>query len=156
MAVNFYRDLSTSDPSVGGAYTRSCFPPILEEARRELKADLSIADTSMALKGMGSLKAPGLDGYQLVFFKRTGSLKGQVLQNFAQGVLGGGDFSAKVAEALQVLIPEKDKPGSIKRFRPISLCNVSMKVVSKMFVKCLKKVLDNISSPNQATFLLGR
>lgn len=49
---------------------RNYFPPILEEAQKGLEVELSIADKSRALKGMGSLKAPGQDGYQPLFIKR--------------------------------------------------------------------------------------
>lgn len=47
-----------------------------------------------------------------------------------------------------MLIPKEDKPSSLGSFRPISLCNVSIKIVSKMIVNKLKEVLDAIISPN--------
>lgn len=156
MTVNFYQDLFTSEPEAGGNFMRKCFPPILEETRRELEVDYSLAETSKALKGMGSLKSPGPDGYQPLFFMKTWNLTGQDLHSFAQGVLGGGDFSAEAAEALLVLIPKVNRPTSIKGFRPVNLCNVSMKVISKMIVNRLKKVLDDIISLNQASFIPGR
>lgn len=63
---------------------------------------------------MGSLKAPGPDGYQHVFFKRTWELTGTALHNFSQGVLRGELIPLEVTEALLVLIPKEEKPSSIK------------------------------------------
>lgn len=79
MALNFYEDLFTSDPSAGGAFMRSCFLPASKEVRRGLEAEFSFAYTRKALKGMGLLKASRPDGYQPVFFKKTWNLTSQAL-----------------------------------------------------------------------------
>lgn len=105
---------------------------------------------------MGSLKTLGPDGYQPVFFKRNWELTGTTLHNFAQGVLRGEVIPSEETEALLVLIPKEEKPSSIKGFKSISLCNVCVKVVTKMIVNWLKEVLDDIISPYQTSFIPGR
>lgn len=70
---------------------------------------------------MWSLKTPGPDGFQPLFFKKTWNITGQALHNFAQDVLKGADFPAEAAEAMLVLIPKENKPRSIKGFRSVSL-----------------------------------
>lgn len=54
------------------------------------------------------------------------------------------------------LIPKETKPTSMNRFRPLSLCNVTFKLVSKAIVNRLKGVMENLLSPFQASFVLGR
>ncbi|CAO2039661.1 unnamed protein product, partial [Urochloa humidicola] len=62
---------------------------------------------------------------------------------------------AGVNDTCIVLISKVPHPETLKDFRPISLCNVIYKVVSKCLVNCLRPLLQDIISPNQCAFIPG-
>ena len=55
-----------------------------------------------------------------------------------------------------VLIPKSRNPSSFNHYRPIGLCNVVYKVISKLLVFRLMKILHKLISPTQVAFILGR
>jgi hypothetical protein len=59
-------------------------------------------------------------------------------------------------DASIVLIPKVDDPSELKDFRPIGLCNVLYKVVSKCLVNRLRPLLGDIISENQSAFVPER
>ena len=73
-----------------------------------------------------------------------------------QKVFLGETLSHSLLETLIVLIPKCDPPTRLKDFRPISLCNVIYKLVTKVLVNRLRPFLDEIVSPTQGGFIHGR
>jgi hypothetical protein len=61
-----------------------------------------------------------------------------------------------VCETLIVLLPKGDSQRTFKDFRPISLCNIAYKLISKIIVARLRPFLDGIVSLLQNSFIPGR
>jgi hypothetical protein len=55
-----------------------------------------------------------------------------------------------------VLILKKNDLELLKDYRPISLCNVIYKIISKCLVNRLRPLLDDLIAPTQSTFIPGR
>ena len=65
--------------------------------------------------------------------------------------MGGNTNSTFLA-----LIPKYVNPSTFSRFRPISLCNVSYKLITKVIANRIKPLLHQLISPNQSGFVEKR
>ena len=99
-------------------------------------------------------KAPGLDGFPIHFYRMFWPLIKKDLMHLiswmSKGKMGGSTNSTFLS-----LIPKEANPSSIKRYRPISICNASYKIFSKVLPLRLKTIIPSLISPNQGGFILG-
>ena len=157
MASQYFSDLFSKDMSINPDDLTNLFDAkITPEMNRDLCRLYIEEEIGNALFQIGPLKAPGPDGFPARFFQRNwGLMKADIItavQNFFEtGVLPDG-----VNDTCIVLIPKIQFPEQLKDFRPISLCNVIYKVVSKCLVNRLRPILEDIISPNQSAFIPGR
>nr|KYP49326.1 LINE-1 reverse transcriptase isogeny [Cajanus cajan] len=114
------------------------------EEQASLEAPVFKAEVFDALQGMKSFKAPGPDGFQPIFYKQYWYMIGDDVWRFVASAFENGRIDAHVTETLLVLIPKGDHPRTFKDFRPISLCNVVYKLVSKVLVNRLRPFLMRI------------
>lgn len=66
------------------------------------------------------------------------------------------DIHVDMCKVHIVLIPKIHHPISINDFRPISLCNVSYKNLSKILVDGIRPFLKDLIGPFQSSFIPGR
>nr|XP_051221482.1 uncharacterized protein LOC127339703 [Lolium perenne] len=121
-----------------------------------LLAPFSADDVKKAAFSIGDLKAPGPDGLHAVFYKKFWDICGAEITQEVLQALNTGVIPAGWNDTTIVLIPKVDEPENITQFRPISLCNVIYKIISKMLAHRLKGILPDVISPMQSAFVPGR
>ncbi|XP_015972136.1 uncharacterized protein LOC107495506 [Arachis duranensis] len=136
--------------------TGGTYPPIHEDDVRRLSAPLSNEEIKAALFNIGSLKAPGEDGYPAHFFKEQWKVIRESFMEFIQKLWQDPSSVKLVNQTLIVLIPKIQQPEYLKQFRPIALCNVVYKCLSKIVVNRIKPTLVNRIAPFQSSFVQGR
>lgn len=77
-------------------------------------------------------KAPGPDGYQPLFFQKYCHILGKSMHDLVAKAFVSSDVHPKLNSTLIVLIPKNDWPITIKEFRPISLCILIYKIITKV------------------------
>ncbi|CAN1174693.1 Putative ribonuclease H protein At1g65750, partial [Linum perenne] len=153
LAINFFKDLFTSGQPTSLADGIGMFPnPLTEAAKHHLESIPSAAEIAGAIKAMGGLKAPGKDGFHPVFFQSCWSTVGMDVSNFVSDCFRDRTLIAKANETIIVLIPKTSKPEHISQFRPISLCNVTYKAVSKCIADRLKKFMSSLTDDTRTSF----
>lgn len=81
---------------------------------------------------------------------------GQFVLNCVNQILNTGVMPTCLNETYICLISKFNCPQKITEFRPISLCNVVYKIVSKVLANRLKKILPAMIYESQSAFVLGR
>ena len=110
-------------------------------------------EVKRALFQIGDVKAPGLDGLHALFFKRFCHILGDDLTKEVLDAINKKKIPTAWNATNIVLIPKVDNPEVITQYRPISLCNVVYKIISKMIDNRLKKILPEIISPTHSAFV---
>jgi hypothetical protein len=105
---------------------------------------------------MKPYKAPDPDGFHCIFFKQYWHIVGDDIFKMVQSAFQTCYFDPEISNTLIALIPKIDPPTTYKDFRPISLCNIVYKIITKVLVHRLRLILTNIIGPYQSSFLPGR
>ncbi|KAL0345399.1 UNVERIFIED_CONTAM: putative mitochondrial protein [Sesamum radiatum] len=113
-------------------------------------------EVKLAISHMYPYKSPGPDGLSPVFYQNYWHIVGPEIISFVLDFLNHGHFDVAFNYTFIVLIPKCDSPENMSHFRPISLCNITYKIASKMLANRLKPFLPHIISETQSAFVPGR
>lgn len=157
LATEYFTELYSKDENVEPEPIVELFDEcVTQEMNEDLCKPFSEEEIGNALFQIGPLKAPGPDGYPGRFFQRNWLLMKEDIIPAVQKFFDTGQMPEGVNDTCIVLIPKVSNPKTLKDFRPISLCNVLYKIVSKCLVNRLRPLLQDIISPNQSAFIPGR
>lgn len=101
-------------------------------------------------------KAPGPDGFLASFFHSNWDNIGGDIVKEIQEVFLTGELPDSMNETHVCLIPKVQSPKTVSEYRPIALCNVYYKILSKLLTKRLQPLLSGLISENQSAFVPGR
>jgi hypothetical protein len=121
-----------------------------------LLAPVTADDIKQVLFSMDDNKAPGPDGYTSAFFKKAWSIVGTDFCSAVKDFFASGELLKQLNHSTIALVPKSTTANSAADYRPISCCNVTYKVISKILAGRLAHVLNDIISPSQNAFLGGR
>uniref|UniRef100_A0A803PKR6 Reverse transcriptase domain-containing protein n=1 Tax=Cannabis sativa TaxID=3483 RepID=A0A803PKR6_CANSA len=101
-------------------------------------------------------KSPRPDGMTPAFFQKCWPIVKTDVVAYVQHFFEHGVLEKTCAAANVVSIPKKKCPDSMKDLRPIALCNVIYKVITKVMANRMKPFMDTIIVESQSAFIPGR
>lgn len=158
----FYMDLYSSTFSSTEEDMQAFLEPLglprLSESERELlDADITVEEIIEVIKAFPVCKAPGPDGFTAEFFKSFSTELAPLLLEVYNEALTKGQLPPTFRQALISLVPKKGKdPCECRNYRPISLIQMDVKIISKVLANRLNKVITSLIHPDQVGFIHGR
>ena len=105
---------------------------------------------------MHPTKLLGLDGMSPIFYQKYWDVVGRNVIDCVLNTLNTRVMPPGLNETFICLIPKVKSPQKITEFCPISLCNVSYKIISKVLANRLNKILVDVINESQSAFVPGR
>ena len=156
-AQRYFKSFFTDNqPPHDRSFNEGAHPSIDADGKISLTSPITKPEVFAALNSMKPYKAPGPDGFHCIFFKQYWHIVGDDIFQMVQAAFQNGYFDPEISNTLIALIPKIDPPVTYKDFRPISLCNIIYKIITKVLVHRLRPILTNIIGPYQSSFLPGR
>ncbi|KAL4355323.1 hypothetical protein GQ457_06G003800 [Hibiscus cannabinus] len=160
MAIYFqhhFQEIYAKDMSINFHLLEDLIPSVITEDMNEFFSKVvSEEEIKNVVFSMGSSKAPGPDGFPGSFYHSFWDIIKVDLIAMVSHFFNFGFLDYELNKTNIVLIPKVKNPCEAHHFRPISLCNFSMKVITKILASRLKRFLPDIISPSQSTFVNGR
>ena len=91
-----------------------------------------------------------------IFYQKYWDVVGTNVIDCVLHTLNTGVMPPGLNETFICLIPKVKSPQKITEFCPISLCNVSYKIISKVIANRMKKILADVVNESQSAFVPGR
>eukprot|EP00253_Pinus_taeda_P023568 PITA_23568 len=131
--VPFIKDLIKNIPKL-----------VSREDNCNLNRPVTEEEVSEVLKQMKNGKALGLDGFNVDFFKACWNIVKEDIIRVVEDSRLNRTILRDLNISFITLIPKQDNAQTPKRYRPIALCNVVYKIISKVVANKLKPLMPSL------------
>ena len=157
VAIDYFQQLfTTTNPYTIDKSLRFITAAVTEEMNHRLLCLPQDEEIREATFAINPEKASGPDGMTSLFYQRFWSSVGKDVCCMVRGFFETGELDVRLNRTNICLIPKTDRPKTMTEFRPISLCNVGYKIISKILSSRLKRILPKIISGTHSAFLAER
>eukprot|EP00253_Pinus_taeda_P003424 PITA_03424 len=129
---------------------------ISQEVNDSLNREITEEEIRKVIWTLQPDKSPGPNGFSINFYRDHWHLIRKDLAKMLRGIQRKGKMGGFTNSTFLALIPKENRPTSFSRFRPISLCNSSYKIFTKVIASRLQPLLPSLISENQGGFLPNR
>ena len=151
--IGFYQGLFESANPCSIDQAMADIPPLFTLKMNDMLQEEYIrAEMDTTLHQMEALKAPGPDGMPPMFFQHYWQTIRDDVLAAVLSCLNTGSIPPSINKTFITLIPKVKSPTLVSEYRPISLCNILYKLVSKVIANRLKRTLPNLISDSQSAF----
>ncbi|KAL8122327.1 hypothetical protein AgCh_018896 [Apium graveolens] len=155
LITQFYTELFTAANTNHVEVIEVVSQSITQVDNIELLQEVTKEEVKLALFQMHPDKAPGPDGMTPAFFQKHWEIVGDDMLRMTRHFFSTGEVLQDLNTTNIVLISKKKNPTMVSELRPIALCNVLMKVITKILANRMKNMLEKVVSESQSAFIPG-
>uniref|UniRef100_A0A803PA04 Reverse transcriptase domain-containing protein n=1 Tax=Cannabis sativa TaxID=3483 RepID=A0A803PA04_CANSA len=134
-----------------------CLPSAVTDlVNPELCQPIEDKEVREAVFQMHPDKSLGPDGMTSAFFQKCWTIVGEEVVKNVRSFFESGLLAEGCGDANVVVLPKTRNLECTSDLRPIALCNVLFKIITKVMVNRMKPFMDSIISENQSAFIPGR
>uniref|UniRef100_A0A803PKP8 Reverse transcriptase domain-containing protein n=1 Tax=Cannabis sativa TaxID=3483 RepID=A0A803PKP8_CANSA len=134
----------------------SCVPSIVTDRHNSMLLQPVLDEEKAVVFQMHPDKSPGPDGMNPAFYQKYWHIVGGDVIHTVRNFFRDEAMQPGLNKTNVVLIPKKKCPDKMTELKPISLCNVLAKVITKVLANRMKGLLNDVISVNQSAFIPGR
>jgi len=158
--MNFYSNLYELNPPICGEtlnHLLAILPSPQVDKISSLNNDLTSKELLQTLRGTAD-SAPGPDGITYSYLKFTwGTVKTSILESWNNWIKENNSYPNSWKESTLTLLPKAGKDiQEIKNWRPITLSNCDLKLITKTLARRLTETLEEVISAHQTAYMTNR
>ena len=146
-STHFTNIFSSSKPAIEDEMLDLFSPFITREKNIILCSIPTKEEVLEALSNLGPTKAPGPDGFTALFYKKYCIYIMKEVLHCNWNFFRTNSLLKEYNHSFIALVPKLSGSHTTHQFRPISLCNIVYKIISKILANKLKVHLHKIISP---------
>lgn len=156
---NYYSELFSSENPTHEDICKitSLISPVISfEVNNILESLFTREEVRKALFDLNPSKAPSLDGFNELFYQDFWEILQDDITKETLKVLNQEESLTNWNPTVITLIPKKKDPMDITDYHPISLCDVSYKIIARAITNRFRATLGDCVNPHQSAFIPGR
>ncbi|KAI3465769.1 hypothetical protein Pfo_022432 [Paulownia fortunei] len=156
-AATYFQNLLTNDVPELLEENLDCIQPLQQDLRTDiLCSSPDIDEIKQAIFEMETDSVAGPNGFSAFFFQYCWDIIHTDIKEAMEDFFAGNTMLRSYTATSLILIPKTENSKTWSDFRPISLCNVTNKIIAKILRNRLSNILPKIISPSQSSFVKGR
>eukprot|EP00253_Pinus_taeda_P017174 PITA_17174 len=129
---------------------------ITVDLNKKLTEEIKEEEIKEAIWCLQPNKAPRPDGFPICFYREYWDLTKKDLIKYFKWIQRKGKIGGYTNSTHLALIPKENRPSNFSHSKPISLCNSSYKIFTKILASRLKPLLPMLISENQGGFMANK
>lgn len=152
-AVKYFSTLLTTDNIEPQAEIFQCIPQLINTEDNQMMTMIpTMEEVKQVVFSIPDTSSAGPDGYSSRFYQTCWPIIKEDLMNAVEDFFKGRKMPQAYKATSLFLIPKKEDPEYWTDYRPLSLCNVHYKIITKLLNVRLAGLLPKLISQNQTGF----